>query len=103
MTDESANAPEFDAKRFVAHLSLRPGVYRMLDEDGTIIYVGKARDLKKRVATYFSGKAKDSKTMAMVARVSNVEVTLTNTEVEALLLEHTLIKEHRPRFNIVLR
>ncbi|MEM7764252.1 MAG: excinuclease ABC subunit UvrC [Pseudomonadota bacterium] len=103
MTDESANAPAFDAKRFVAHLSHRPGVYRMLDEDGTIIYVGKARDLKKRVATYFSGKAKDSKTMAMVARVSNVEVTLTNTEVEALLLEHTLIKEHRPRFNIVLR
>ncbi|MEO0346267.1 MAG: excinuclease ABC subunit UvrC [Pseudomonadota bacterium] len=93
----------FDPKAFVAELSHRPGVYRMQDADGNIIYVGKARDLRKRVATYFSGKAKDAKTMAMVERVAGIEVTLTKTESEALLLEHTLIKRHRPRFNILLR
>lgn len=103
MSDSDTDKTVFDAKRFVAHLSHRPGVYRMYDEDKTMIYVGKARDLRKRVATYFSGKAKDTKTMALVARVASMEVTLTNTEVEALLLEHTLIKQHRPRFNIVLR
>lgn len=94
---------EFDASAFVDGLSHRPGVYRMYDAEGDIIYVGKARDLKKRVATYFSGKAKDAKTMAMVERVADAAVTLTNSESEALLLEHTLIKKHRPRFNIVLR
>ncbi len=93
----------FDPKAFTAELSHRPGVYRMQDADGRIIYVGKARDLKKRVASYFSGRAKDAKTMAMVERVAGIEVTLTNTESEALLLEHTLIKRHRPRFNILLR
>ncbi|MEN7343171.1 MAG: excinuclease ABC subunit UvrC [Pseudomonadota bacterium] len=103
MSEKPSEPSGFDASRFVKHLSHRPGVYRMYDADGEIIYVGKARDLKKRVSTYFSGKAKDTKTMAMVSRVANVEVTLTNTEVEALLLEHTLIKQHRPRFNIVLR
>ncbi|MFK8053672.1 MAG: excinuclease ABC subunit UvrC [Woeseiaceae bacterium] len=104
MTEDSGtDAQAFDPKRYAAHLSHRPGVYRMYDADQTLIYVGKARDLKKRVSTYFTGKAKDSKTMAMVARVADIDVTLTNTEVEALLLEHTLIKQHRPRFNIVLR
>ena len=93
----------FDPKAYVAELSHRPGVYRMQDADGKVIYVGKARDLRKRVATYFSGKAKDAKTMAMVERVAGIEVTLTKTESEALLLEHTLIKRHRPRFNILLR
>ncbi|MEL7023788.1 MAG: excinuclease ABC subunit UvrC [Pseudomonadota bacterium] len=94
---------EFDAKAFIDGLSHRPGVYRMYDDENNVIYVGKARDLKKRVSTYFSGKAKDSKTMALVERVADMAVTLTKTESEALLLEHTLIKRHRPRFNIVLR
>ena len=93
----------FEPKRFIARLSHRPGVYRMYDEDDNVIYVGKARDLKKRVASYFSGRAKEAKTMALVARVQRMEVTLTNTEAEALLLEHTLIKRFRPRFNILLR
>ncbi|MEM9172866.1 MAG: excinuclease ABC subunit UvrC [Pseudomonadota bacterium] len=93
----------FDAPSFVTGLSHRPGVYRMYDSDGEILYVGKARDLKKRVSSYFSGRAKDGKTMALVSRIANMAVTLTNTESEALILEHTLIKQHRPRFNIVLR
>ena len=97
------SAPAFDSKAFIDGLSHRPGVYRMYDSESDVIYVGKARDLKKRVSTYFSGKAKDAKTMALVERVARMEVTLTQTESEALLLEHTLIKQHRPRFNIVLR
>ncbi len=93
----------FDHERFLANLSHRPGVYRMLDERGEILYVGKARDLRKRVGSYFSGRAKDAKTMALVSQIGDMEVTVTNTEAEALLLEHTLIKRHRPRFNVVLR
>ncbi|MEO0576394.1 MAG: excinuclease ABC subunit UvrC [Pseudomonadota bacterium] len=102
MSAEHAEAA-FDSKAFLDGLSHRPGVYRMYDSDDVVIYVGKARDLKKRVASYFSGRAKDAKTMALVERICRMEVTLTNTESEALLLEHTLIKQHRPRFNIVLR
>lgn len=94
---------DFDAKRFIQNLSHRPGVYRMYDTRGNVIYVGKAGDLKKRVSSYFSGRAKDAKTMALVARVNEMQVTLTKTEAEALLLEHTLIKRFRPRFNILLR
>ena len=80
-----AERDAFDPKAFAAELSHRPGVYRMRDADGNVIYVGKARDLKKRVTTYFSGRAKDAKTMAMVERVAGIDVTLTNTESEALL------------------
>ncbi len=94
---------EFDTATFVANLTQRPGVYQMLGENGDIIYVGKARNLKKRVASYFSGKAKDAKTMALVRNITDVAVTITATEVEALLLEHTMIKAHRPRFNVLLR
>ncbi len=93
----------FDAKRFLASLSQRPGVYRMFDTDGTVIYVGKARNLKKRVSSYFGSKAHHPKTQALMNRVVNVEVTVTATEPEALLLEFNLIKEHQPRFNVLLR
>ena len=75
----------------------------MLDSRGRVIYVGKARDLKRRVASYFSGRATDSKTMALVRAVAGIEVTVTRTEAEALLLEYNLIKQHRPRYNILLR
>ncbi|WP_405238810.1 excinuclease ABC subunit UvrC [Lentisalinibacter orientalis] len=93
----------FDHRRFLANLSHRPGVYRMLDGDGGILYVGKARDLRKRVGSYFSGKAKDAKTMALVAEIRDIEVTVTNTEAEALILEHNLIKRERPRYNVLLK
>jgi excinuclease ABC subunit C len=76
----------------------------MLDAAGTVIYVGKARDLRRRVTSYFQGgRAQDGKTIAMVRSIAGVEVTVTRTDVEALLLEYNLIKQHRPRFNVVLR
>ncbi|MEJ2604488.1 MAG: excinuclease ABC subunit UvrC [Gammaproteobacteria bacterium] len=97
------DAPVFDHRRFLANLGHRPGVYRMLDGEGAVLYVGKARDLRKRVGTYFSGRAKDAKTMALVGEIRDVEVTVTNTEAEALILEHNLIKRERPRYNVLLK
>jgi excinuclease ABC subunit C len=93
----------FDAQSFLRSLTHRPGVYRMLDARHDVIYVGKARDLKKRVSSYFQRKQASAKTQAMMALTSRVEVTVTNTEAEALLLEYNLIKQHKPRFNILLR
>lgn len=95
--------PEFDSKLFLANVSQRPGVYRMLAADGEVLYVGKARNLRNRLTTYFVGKAQTAKTMAMVAQIANVEVTVTASETEALLLEYNLIKRHRPRYNVALR
>jgi excinuclease ABC subunit C len=94
---------DFDHKRFLASVSQRPGVYRMIAAEGEVLYVGKARNLKNRLTTYFVGKAQAAKTMAMVAQIANVEVTVTASETEALLLEYNLIKRHRPRFNVTLR
>jgi len=96
-------ASGFDAPAFAARLTHRPGVYRMLDHANRVIYVGKARDLKRRVASYFGGRATDAKTMALVRAVAGIEVTVTATEAEALLLEYNQIKEHKPRYNILLR
>ncbi len=93
----------FDPKSFIANLPARPGVYRMLDAAGEILYVGKARSLKARVGSYFRGDQLQPKVQALVRQIANVEVTVTNSETEALLLEHNLIKEHRPRYNVILR
>jgi excinuclease ABC subunit C len=94
----------FDPKPFLANLSQRPGVYRMIAENGEVLYVGKARNLKNRVNTYFTGsKAHAAKTMAMVSQIASIEVTATASETEALLLEYNLIKRHRPRYNVTLR
>jgi len=94
---------QFEPKSFIRSLTHRPGVYRMLDAKHKVIYVGKARDLKKRVSSYFQRAHQAPKTEAMMALVDRVEVTVTNTEAEALLLEYNLIKQHRPKFNIILR
>ncbi|HVY22282.1 MAG TPA: excinuclease ABC subunit UvrC [Steroidobacteraceae bacterium] len=94
---------EFDARAFLATLTRQPGVYRMLDATGKVIYVGKARNLKARVSSYFSAQPHTAKTMAMLAQVASVEVTATTSEIEALLLECNLIKRHRPRYNVMLR
>ena len=99
MTDE----PKFDAKPFLANLTHRPGVYRMLNAKHKVLYVGKARDLKKRVSSYFHRTQTSPKTAALMQLVCNVEVTVTNTEAEALILEYNLIKQHKPRFNVTLR
>ena len=99
MSDER----QFDQKSFLRSLTHRPGVYRMLDAKHKVIYVGKARDLKKRVSSYFQRSHDSVKTAAMMELVANVEVTVTNTEAEALILEYNLIKQHKPRFNVILR
>ncbi|HEU4618400.1 MAG TPA: excinuclease ABC subunit UvrC [Gammaproteobacteria bacterium] len=100
---DSAPGAPFDPTTLLRHLTHKPGVYRMLDADGKVIYVGKARDLRRRVGSYFHGRAHDAKTIAMLRAVADVEVTVTRTETEALMLEYNLIKRHRPRFNVVLR
>lgn len=93
----------FDHRSFLASLTHRPGVYRMIGPEHAVLYVGKAKDLRKRVSTYFGSKAHHPKTQALMGQTERVEVTVTGTEQEALLLEYNLIKEHRPRFNVVLR
>lgn len=99
----AADRPPFDAKSFVEALPGRPGVYRMLDEAGTILYVGKARNLKNRVASYFQPSNVQPKVHALLGKTAAMEVTITNSDTEALLLELNLIKRHRPRFNVILR
>ncbi len=93
----------FDGKAFVRGLSTAPGVYRMYAADDSVLYVGKAGALKKRVASYFSATPKTARTMAMLAQVARMEVTVTRTETEALLLENQLIKSLKPRYNVLLR
>ena len=94
---------EFDHKAFLKTLTSRPGVYQMYDDAHRLLYVGKARNLKNRVGSYFRASGLTDKTMALVARIHEIQVTVTTTEVDALLLEHNLIKSHRPPYNILLR
>jgi len=93
----------FDPKEFVASLPRRPGVYRMFDAEGEILYVGKARSLRDRVSSYFNPSNVNPKVQALVQQIADIEVTVTNSEAEALLLEYNLIKAHKPRYNVVLR
>ncbi len=100
---ESSDATAFDPKAFVQRLPSRPGVYRMCGANGEILYVGKARNLKARVGSYFHAGNVEPKVQALVGQVARIDVTLTDSETEALLLEYNLIKEHKPRFNVILR
>lgn len=93
----------FDSSAFLATCSGRPGVYRMFDGEARLLYVGKAKNLKKRLASYFRKTGQAPKTAALVARIAQIETTITANETEALLLEQTLIKEWRPPYNILLR
>ncbi|EKE79073.1 excinuclease ABC subunit UvrC [Idiomarina xiamenensis] len=94
---------QFDPQTFLRHLTNQPGVYRMYDEAGDVIYVGKAKQLKKRVASYFRAKVDRAKTQALVKQIADMDVTVTNTEAEALILENSFIKKYRPRYNVLLR
>ncbi|MDG1243934.1 MAG: excinuclease ABC subunit UvrC [Porticoccaceae bacterium] len=93
----------FDHQSFLKSLTQRPGIYQMLDGEGQVLYVGKAKNLKKRVTSYFRKTGLTAKTAALVKRIVQVDVTVTETETEALILEHNLIKQYRPPFNILMR
>ena len=97
------NKPAFDSVAFLKNVTSKPGVYRMLDEKQQVIYVGKAKNLKNRLSSYFRKTGLSAKTQVMVSKISNVDVTITHTEGEALLLESNLIKELRPRYNVLMR
>ena len=93
----------FDAESFLATLTTKPGVYQMFDSSDAILYVGKAKNLRNRVKSYFRASGLQAKTMALVAKISRIEVNVTKSETEALLLEQSLIKKLRPPYNIILR
>ena len=93
----------FASKSFIDSLTQRSGTYQMMDSDGAVLYVGKAKNLKKRVSSYFRKSGISAKTSALVKKISDIDITVTETETEALILEQNLIKKHRPAFNILMR
>ncbi|MDC8852618.1 excinuclease ABC subunit UvrC [Shewanella algae] len=94
---------EFNPKLFLKNLTSAPGVYRMYDSGGSLIYVGKAKDLKKRLSSYFRKNLPNVKTQALVSHIANIDVTLTHSETEALILENDYIKQYLPKYNVLLR
>ena len=102
---ETSEAPQvtFDSASFLKTVTNKPGVYRMLDVKDQVIYVGKAKKLKNRITSYFRQTGLSPKTQVMVSKIADIEVTITHTEGEALLLESNLIKELRPRYNVLMR
>ncbi len=104
LIEDNPAAHAFDAAQFLSTAPSKPGVYCMYEDQREILYVGKAKDLKKRLASYFRSEQQLApKTRALVARITQIEVTVTHTETEALILENTLIKNHLPPYNILLR
>ena len=97
------SASGFDARAFLQQVTEAPGVYRMFGAGDEVLYVGKARNLKRRLASYFTRSTTNPKTAAMIAQTARVEVTVTQSEDAALLLENNLIKSHKPRFNVLFR
>ncbi|MBV1875693.1 MAG: excinuclease ABC subunit UvrC, partial [Cycloclasticus sp.] len=101
--DNEGQLIKFDSEHFLKTLTQKPGVYQMLDGRDVCIYVGKAKNLKKRVSSYFNKVDKDAKKKLMLSYVQHIDVVVTHTEGEALLLENQLIKKLKPRYNICLR
>ena len=101
--EEQGDSPSFDSKSFLSRLTRRPGIYQMFNSSGEILYVGKAKNLKNRVSSYFRPTGLNIKTQALVSRIADIQVTVTNSETAALLLEQNLIKTNRPPYNILLR
>ncbi len=102
-TEKQFPALQFDLEVFLKDLTTRPGVYRMIDANEIVIYVGKAKNLKNRVSSYFRKSGQSPKTIVMVTQIAKIEIVVTHTESEALLLENNLIKTYKPRYNILLR
>ncbi|MEE9354022.1 MAG: excinuclease ABC subunit UvrC, partial [Methylococcaceae bacterium] len=105
MSDEAdkRNTEGFDAKAFLKTLTKRPGIYKMQSTDGEVLYIGKAKNLKNRVSSYFNKQNRSPKQQVMVSRIVAIDITVTHTEGEALLLESQQIKRYKPRYNICLR
>ena len=101
--EEQFSSLQFDFNNFLKDLTTKPGVYRMIDANNVVIYVGKAKNLKNRVSSYFRKSGQSPKTTVMVSQIANIEILVTHTESEALLLENNLIKTLKPRYNILLR
>lgn len=93
----------FDSISFLKIVTNQPGVYRMYNTEAEVIYVGKAKDLKKRLSSYFRKKIDSEKTRALVSHIDKIDVTVTHTETEALILEHNYIKQYLPKYNVLLR
>lgn len=94
---------DFDSASFLKNVTHQPGVYRMYNTEAEVIYVGKAKDLKKRLSSYFRSKVDSEKTRALVSHINKIDVTVTHTETEALILEHNYIKQYLPKYNVLLR
>ncbi|QDO83873.1 excinuclease ABC subunit UvrC [Shewanella psychropiezotolerans] len=94
---------QFDSVLFLKSVSSSPGVYRMYDAEDAVIYVGKAKDLKKRLSSYFRKNLDHVKTQALVSHIANIDVTVTHSETDALILENDYIKQYMPRYNVLLR
>lgn len=94
---------EFDSKDFLKNLTSQPGVYRMYNDKDEVIYVGKAKNLKKRVTSYFRKNVDSIKTASLVRNIADMDVTIVNSETEAFILENNFIKKYKPRYNVVLR
>ena len=94
---------QFDPKTFLSHVATLPGVYQMRDAEGKVLYVGKAKNLRNRLSSYFRDSGMSAKTRALMRQVVDIDTTITHTETEALILENNLIKAHLPKFNILLR
>ena len=93
----------FDTKAFLAKTPTKPGVYDMRDSDGKTLYIGKAKNLKNRLSSYFRASGLTTKTMALVSHIADIQLIITNSETEALLLEQNLIKDRKPQYNILLK
>ncbi len=93
----------FDSAAFLKNLTSQPGVYRMYSSQEEVIYVGKAKNLKKRVSSYFRTNLDNAKTRSLVSQIANMDVTVVNSETEAFLLENNFIKKYKPRYNVVMR
>jgi excinuclease ABC subunit C len=100
---KNTEKPAFDSQTFLKNLTTRPGIYRMFNLEGELIYVGKAKNLKNRVSSYYKTQTASPKQTVMMTKVTHIDVTVKQSVSEALLLECQYIKRHKPRYNICLR